>query len=92
MRVDRGMSNEEFLGMDAPRTPWASMSQQQLKQEIQNRYSQSVRARMELAAMRKADELWVGYRQPTRFRRVWWAISSYFSNLWSAICGRRYED
>lgn len=32
---------------------------------------------------------WPGYVPPTRWQRICWAVSGYFSNLWDAICGRR---
>ncbi len=32
-----------------------------------------------------------GLSAPTRWERIKWRVGGYFSNLWSAICGRRYD-
>lgn len=59
---------------------------------IQNRYSQASKAEIDQMMMRGEDIAFVGYVPPTRWQNIRWAVSSYFTNLWSAIRGRREYD
>ena len=57
--------------------------------EIQRKLNCALSSQIEQIAEQKTDMVFAGYTKPTRYERIKWHVSIYFSNLWSAICGRR---